>query len=237
MRAHVLAAADDDVLLAVGDRQVAVVVEDADVAGHVPAVGGERGGRRRRIGVSDEALRSLAPDLALSAGLDVAPLVVDQTYLDARHRPAVGVDTLVVRRFRGRAGDRRMLGAPEAARRLDAELRGALPDRGRHRRATEPDVRHELGVPVGIEVRMVEEAREEVRRALARRDVVFEHRVENTRRIPDIDEMDRRASPHGNEQRREHADAVTDGRSRQRGRPSCRLDPSELMDLGVDRAV
>ena len=38
-RAHVLAAADDDVLLAVGDREEAVVVEHTDVAGHEPAVG------------------------------------------------------------------------------------------------------------------------------------------------------------------------------------------------------
>ena len=41
-RAHVLAAANDDVLLAVGDREVAVGVAHTDVAGHEPAVGRER---------------------------------------------------------------------------------------------------------------------------------------------------------------------------------------------------
>ena len=40
-RRDVLAAADDDVLLAVDDREIAVVVEHADVAGRVPPVGVE----------------------------------------------------------------------------------------------------------------------------------------------------------------------------------------------------
>ena len=48
LRAHVLAAADDDVLLAIGDREVAVGVEHADVAGHEPAVGVERASVVRR---------------------------------------------------------------------------------------------------------------------------------------------------------------------------------------------
>src|SRR5436190_9609671 len=54
----VLTTADDDVLLAIGDREVPVGIDDADVAGRVPAVGVERVVGESRIGVTDEELRS-----------------------------------------------------------------------------------------------------------------------------------------------------------------------------------
>ncbi len=73
----------------------------------------------------------------------------------------------------------------------DAELLGALADRGRHRRTAEADHRHERRVALGIEVGMVEQAREEERRALARRAAVFEHRREHPPGIPHVDEVDR----------------------------------------------
>ncbi len=52
-RGDVLAAADDHVLQTVGDREEAVGVEDAHVAGAVPAVVVEGVGAQRRIGVAD----------------------------------------------------------------------------------------------------------------------------------------------------------------------------------------
>ena len=101
--------------------EVAVVVEHADVAGHEPAVGAERGFGRGRVRVADEQLRPAAPDLARHADLDVVAVVVDETDLDAGQRPPVGGDALVVRRVGSAAGDRRVLGRAEAARDLDAD--------------------------------------------------------------------------------------------------------------------
>jgi len=46
LAADILAAADDDVLLAVDDEQIAVVVEIADIAGQEIAIGAERRGGR-----------------------------------------------------------------------------------------------------------------------------------------------------------------------------------------------
>ena len=86
-RADVLAAADDDVLLAVDDREEPVVVDHADVAGLEPAVGVERSRRQRGVGVPDEAVGALAPDLARLARVDRVPaVVVAQLHLDAEHR-------------------------------------------------------------------------------------------------------------------------------------------------------
>ena len=85
--ADVLAAADDDVGLAVGDGQVAVVVQHADVAGVVPAVVVE--GLRRQLGIeiAEAQIRSPAEDFAVGGEPD----------LDARTRVAVGEQSLVRR--------------------------------------------------------------------------------------------------------------------------------------------
>ena len=100
-RADVLAAADDDVLLAVGDREVAVGVEHADVAGHEPAVGVNAAAVRCRVGVADEAVGPATPDLARLARRDVVAVLVDEAHLDARQRCAVGVQPLLARRLGG----------------------------------------------------------------------------------------------------------------------------------------
>ena len=72
--ADVLAAPDDDVGDAVGDGEVAVVVEHADVAGAVPAVVVEGRGGQLGVGVAEAAVRAPAEDLA----------VVVEPELDAR---------------------------------------------------------------------------------------------------------------------------------------------------------
>ena len=139
-RAHVLAAADDDVLLAVGDREVAVGVEHADVAGHEPAVGANAAAVSGGIGVADEAVGPAAPDLARLAR---APTSLPSSSTRRISTPGSGAPSVCSRFSRGdsavQPGDRRVLGRAEAARGLDAELLGALADRGRHRGAAEPD--------------------------------------------------------------------------------------------------
>ena len=190
----------------------------------------------RRVGVADEALGAAAPDLARLAGADVASVLVDDAQLDTGQRRAVGVQALLARRVRRAAGDRRVLGRPEAARRHDAELLGAFADRGGHRRTAEPDRRHQRPVPLDVEVGMVEQADEEVRRALTRRQAVFEHRREHAAGIPDVDEVHGLAAVHRQQQRREHPDPVADRRADQRRRPAG-LDRTELADLGADGAM
>ena len=90
-RADVLAAADDDVGLAVGDGQVAVVVEDADVTGVVPAVVVECFRGQLVVGVAQAQIRTAAEDLA----------VLGQPDLDAGPRVAVGEQPLVLGRVCG----------------------------------------------------------------------------------------------------------------------------------------
>ena len=93
--ADVLAAGrDDQLLLAVDDAQVAVVVELADVAGVQPAVGVERlGGLLRVVEVADEDVAAAADHLAVVAELHIATrdCGADGAGLDAarcpRHRP------------------------------------------------------------------------------------------------------------------------------------------------------
>src|SRR5690606_37895856 len=95
-RADVLAAADDQVGLAVGDGQVAVVVEHTDVAGVVPAVVIEGPGGQRVVGVTQAEVRSAGEDLTVLGDAD----------LHAGARIAVGVEPFLLRRSRPRAGDR-----------------------------------------------------------------------------------------------------------------------------------
>ena len=87
-RADVLAAADDDVLLAVGDREVAVGVEHADVAGREPAVGVERRLRSRAGRCSRRSSRARGSrSRPARPTLDVVAVVVDEAHLDAGQRP------------------------------------------------------------------------------------------------------------------------------------------------------
>ena len=84
LRADVLAAADDDVLLAVGDREATVLVEHADVAGRVPTVGVESLRGAAGIGVAEEAVGTAREDLARFADADIAAVVADEPHLDTR---------------------------------------------------------------------------------------------------------------------------------------------------------
>src|SRR5205085_7265210 len=114
----VLAAADDHVALAVGDREVAVAVEHADVPGAVPAAVVECGFGECGVGVARAAIGPAALDLT----------VVGQPDLAAEQRVSVGAGALLERVVVYAPGDRRMLGRAVHAHDGDAHLRGAICD-------------------------------------------------------------------------------------------------------------
>ena len=86
----VLAAADDDVLHAVGDRQEAVGVETPLVAGAEPTPVDERLVIERLVPVAEELARPSHQDLALVARRHVDAVFVDEADLVARPDLAVG---------------------------------------------------------------------------------------------------------------------------------------------------
>lgn len=86
--ADVLAAADDHVGLAVGDGQVPIRVEDADVTGVVPPVVVEGPVGQGVVGVAETEVGAPREDLA----------VVGESDLDAGAGIAVGVEAFVLRR-------------------------------------------------------------------------------------------------------------------------------------------
>ena len=82
---HVEARDDHDVLGALDERQPAVGVGDADVAGVQPAVGAEHPRRRLRVApVAREHVRAAHEDLAGIAVEHVVAVGVDEAHLDAR---------------------------------------------------------------------------------------------------------------------------------------------------------
>src|SRR4029453_14283713 len=84
------APADDDVLLAIGDGEIAVRIDDADVTARVPAVVIEGLAGERRVGVARAQVGAPAPDLARRAGRDAAAPLVDQPQLHPGARHARG---------------------------------------------------------------------------------------------------------------------------------------------------
>src|SRR5947209_1485882 len=74
--ADVLPASDDDVVLAVGDREVAVLVEHADITGGVPPAVDEGGLGEGLVGVARETVGTAAEDLPGHAGRHVLAGVV-----------------------------------------------------------------------------------------------------------------------------------------------------------------
>ena len=94
---EVLAAADDHVLHPIGDGEETVAIEHAHVAAAVPAVGVERLGRERGVGVADAELGPTRPDLARRSGRDGVAVLVEHPDLDSRQRGAVGAVPLLGR--------------------------------------------------------------------------------------------------------------------------------------------
>src|SRR5690606_31749526 len=101
---------DDDLLLAAGDGEEAVVVEQAEVTGAEPAVLGERLLRRRLVlVVAAEDVVTPEQDLLVLGDLDAA----------ARQLQADGAD--LGRRRAVHAGRRRRLGEAVALENLEAQ--------------------------------------------------------------------------------------------------------------------
>jgi hypothetical protein len=175
-------------------------------------------------------------DLSGDAGGDLLPVVVEEPELDTGQRMAVGVQPLVAGLLVPRPGDRRMLGRAVHAHDRDVHGIGAVSHRCRDRGTAQPDMAHQRPVLVR-EVGMIEQAREEERCARAAVDAVFEHGGEDGRRVPHVDEVDRLASEDGDEQRGEHADAVTDWRAGEGGDATAGLHRAELADLETNGAV
>ena len=102
-----------------------------------------------------------------------------------------------------------MLGAAVGAEHEHAEVGEPPGDRRRDRRAAEADGREVLQVLRGA-VGMVEQAGDEVRRPAADRQPVALDQLRAPARVPDVDEIDRRALEYRDEERAQHADEVAD---------------------------
>ena len=224
--AQVLATTDDHVGDAIGDREVAVVVEHADVAGVVPAVVVEHGCGELGIGVAEEEVGAAADDLA----------VVIEAQLHARHRAAVGVEALLPGCGRPAAGDRGVLRAAVRTEHDDAERVEALRHRRGDRRATEARVGHERTVFVG-EVGVVEEAGEEEGRAAEHPHLFLSHDAQHLTRVPHVDEVDGFVTQQRHEEHADHPDEVADGRPGEPGRPGHGVHLCELAGLAEDGVV
>ena len=109
-RGDVLAAGLDHVLLAVDDVEVALVVEDAEVAGVQPAVAERLGRLGGVVPVAEHRLRRAVHDLADLPGANRAAVVVDDLRLHVQRRAPgrAGLADLVLRPQHGR--HRRHLG-------------------------------------------------------------------------------------------------------------------------------
>ena len=134
-RVDVVAAADDQLLLAVDDEEVAVLVDLAHVAAVEPAVDDGLLGRLLAVPVALHDVVALDDDLADLALLDLVAVVVEQLHLDALDRRADGADlALLVGVVEG--GDRRGLAQPVALEDLAVErLLEAAHQLAGHRRA------------------------------------------------------------------------------------------------------
>ena len=105
LRGDVAAAGDDHVLGAAGDEELAVVVDEAEVAGVDPAALADHG--RRRVGVLEVALHRRRPaelDAAFDARRSRRAGIVDDAQLVARNRLAAADE----RQRLGIAGRRRL---------------------------------------------------------------------------------------------------------------------------------
>ena len=145
-RIDVEAGGDDHVLQAVADREVAVVVAHADVAGVKPAVTDRLRGVLGTVPVAEHDVGSANHDLAPHAALDLAAVLVHHLHLDAFDRLADRAQ--LVARLVVVAGEGRGLGEAVALPDLVAEalLPGPRDLLGQWRRRREAVARRGEGV-------------------------------------------------------------------------------------------
>ena len=85
-RIDVVAAAQDHIFFAVNDRKIAVVVENADVAGVKPAVFKCFGGCFGAFVITFHHVRAANDDFAAFAGCDFVVVFVNAFYFDTEDR-------------------------------------------------------------------------------------------------------------------------------------------------------
>jgi len=194
-RVHVEPGDDDHVLGALDEREPAVVVDYADVAGVQPAVGVEH--PLGRVGIAPVAREHIGPaheDLAGIAREHVVPVGVGQPDVDTGERRADGAGARL-RRDRARGHDRRRLGEPVPVVHREAEALLHLVDqlgaKRRRARHAEPDPRERVG---WSRARVEGEPRFEDR-GYGRHDrhAVGADAVERLARVEVVDQRNRRA--------------------------------------------
>jgi hypothetical protein len=158
----VLPAPDDDVLLAVGDDQVPVGVEAADIAGPEPAAGQEGLGVEGGVAVAGELPRPPGDDLPFSAGRDVGAFVVDQADLIAVGDTPVGTVPFLLRIFRGARAEHGMLGRSVGPPGNDPQALSAVHQARRNARRPGEEAGEAADVTPGA-TRFVEQGRQEER--------------------------------------------------------------------------
>jgi hypothetical protein len=177
-RVGVEAADDEHVLLAVGDAQVAVLVEHPDVAGVQPAVGVD--GRGGGLGVVEEPGHDVvAPhdDLAGLARRQRRTVVVDDLHLDVGDGPpgrvGDGLGVVVVAAHGGDAGG---LGQAVAGHdRLEGQLRAHPADHLDRDGGRAGDRQPQRGEVVAVEVGVVEDGLVDGGRAGQHGDPLLRH--------------------------------------------------------------
>ena len=138
-RRDILPAGHDDVFLAIDDREVAALVEPAEIAGVEPAVDDCLRGRGGILEVAGHHLPPAHRDLAHLAGSHLMTVLVDDAELDERRRAAgASEDRGIVEAAHVIAGVEvravaRQFGHAVALREAAPERVGALPEpRGGH---------------------------------------------------------------------------------------------------------
>ena len=160
----VLAAADDDVLGAAGDREVPVGVDGGEVAGLEPVAVERLAGHREPLGVADEEERPGDLQAAYYARCRHRPVVGEHPHSHARPRVPVGVDQLLVGVAGYAEGDQDVFGLPPAAKYCQpGQLGPRLPDDragdGSAHAAEQPQARQIMLVEVGRVDQVVQERR------------------------------------------------------------------------------
>ncbi len=114
--------------------------------------------------------------------------------------------------------------------------RAALRDRLGHRRPAQARERHETQVLLG-EVRVVEQAGEEVGRTAGHAELAVEHQAKDGFGVPGVDEVHRTPAQQRHDQRVQHADEVADRRGGDLRRAADGEHPVELTRLEAERVV
>ena len=194
-RRHLVALVLDELLDAVDEHDVAVVVGAADVAGVQPAVGVDRGGGRLRVvEVAAHDLRPAHADLALLARAElVAAGDVDDPALGVGHRRADRPEPVARGIERRDVGDRAGLGHAVALHHRAADaLRGGLLQLGAQRRGARVDERQAREVEA-LDDRALGQGEDDRRDEVGLRGAVLLHEAEEALEVEARHRDERRA--------------------------------------------